>query len=77
MSQKWMRLDNAALIFPAIRQRRWVNVFRVSTTLTEPVDPVVLQQAVYGLGVLSGGLSHALCGSSGGRRKVVADASRP
>ena len=46
MSQKWMRLDNAALIFPAIRQRRWVNVFRVSTTLTEPVDPVVLQQAV-------------------------------
>ena len=46
MSQKWMRLDNAALIFPAIRQRRWVNVFRVSTTLTEPVDPAVLQQAV-------------------------------
>lgn len=41
-----MRLDNAALIFPAIRQRRWVNVFRVSATLTEPVDPAVLQQAV-------------------------------
>ena len=41
-----MRLDNAALIFPAIRHRRWVNVFRVSATLTEPVDPAVLQQAV-------------------------------
>lgn len=41
-----MRLDNAALIFPAIRQRRWVNVFRVSATLTEPVDPTLLQQAV-------------------------------
>ncbi len=41
-----MRLDNAALIFPAIRQRRWVNAFRVSATLTEPVDPAVLQQAV-------------------------------
>lgn len=41
-----MRLDNAALIFPAIRQRRWVNAFRVSATLTEPVDPILLQQAV-------------------------------
>lgn len=45
MGKRWMRLDNAALIFPAIRQRRWVNVFRVSATLTEPVDPAVLQQA--------------------------------
>ena len=41
-----MRLDNAALIFPAIRRRRWVNAFRVSATLTEPVEPAVLQQAV-------------------------------
>ncbi|MBR4194852.1 MAG: hypothetical protein IKQ54_11050 [Oscillospiraceae bacterium] len=46
MSKQWMRLDNAALIFPAIRRRRWVNAFRVSATLTEPVDPAVLQQAV-------------------------------
>jgi hypothetical protein len=46
MSKNWMRLDNAALIFPAIRRRRWVNVFRVSATLTEPVDPAILQQAV-------------------------------
>ena len=41
-----MRLDNAALIFPAIRKKRWVNVFRVSATLNEPVDPELLQQAV-------------------------------
>ena len=46
MSKKWMRLDNAALIFPAIRKPRWVNVFRVSATLTEPVDPKLLQEAV-------------------------------
>ena len=46
MSKQWMRLDNAALIFPAIRQRRWANAFRVSATLTEAVDPAVLQQAV-------------------------------
>lgn len=46
MSKNWMRLDNAALIFPAVRRRRWVNAFRVSATLTEPVEPAVLQQAV-------------------------------
>ena len=45
MTRQWMRLDNAALIFPAIRRRRWVNAFRVSATLGETVDPAVLQQA--------------------------------
>ncbi len=43
---KWMRLDNAAKIFPAIMRRDWNNVFRVSALLKEEVDPVVLQQAV-------------------------------
>lgn len=42
----WMRLDNAALIFPAVRRRDWTNAFRVSATLYEPVDPAVLQKAV-------------------------------
>ena len=46
MSKNWMRLDNAALIFPAIKQKRWVNVFRVSATLRETVDAETLQQAV-------------------------------
>lgn len=46
MNKRWMRLDNAALIFPAVRCRRWANAFRVSATLTESVDPAVLQQAV-------------------------------
>lgn len=45
MSKQWMPLDNAALIFPAVRRSNWTNVFRVSATLTEPVDPAVLQQA--------------------------------
>ena len=49
MSKNWMRLDNAALIFPAVRRRRWANAFRVSATLAEPVDPAVLQQAVENL----------------------------
>ena len=46
MSRMWMPLDNAALIFPAIRRKNWNNVFRESITLTEDIDPVVLQRAV-------------------------------
>lgn len=45
MQKNWYRLDTAALIFPAITRRNWCNVFRVSATLSEPVDPDVLQQA--------------------------------
>ncbi len=42
----WIRLDNAALIFPAVRRRDWTNAFRVSATLRRTVDPALLQQAV-------------------------------
>lgn len=43
---RWMRLDNAAKIYPAARRRNWVNFFRMSATLTEPVDVPVLQSAL-------------------------------
>ena len=46
MQKNWYRLDTAALIFPAIARRDWSNAFRVSVTLTEPVDAAVLQRAV-------------------------------
>lgn len=46
MSKRWMPLDNAALIFPAIRRSNWTNAFRVSATLKDQIDPAVLQQAV-------------------------------
>lgn len=50
MSQKkklrWLRLDNAAKIYPAARRKTWSNVFRVSATLAEPVDTAVLQSAL-------------------------------
>ncbi|MCF0135195.1 MAG: hypothetical protein HUJ69_02115 [Lachnospiraceae bacterium] len=49
MDKQWFRLDTAALIFPAIMKRDWVNVFRVSVTLTEPVDPEILKEAVNAL----------------------------
>lgn len=43
---RWLRLDNAAKIYPAARRRNWSNVFRLSATLTEPVDKAVLQAAL-------------------------------
>lgn len=43
---RWMRLDNAAKIYPAVRRRNWNNFFRLSATLTEPVDRQVLQSAL-------------------------------
>ena len=42
----WMRLDNAAKIYPAARRRNWSNVFRLSMTLKEDIDPVTLQAAL-------------------------------
>lgn len=46
MGKRWMPLDNAALIFPAIRRSNWTNAFRVSATLKDNINPSVLQQAV-------------------------------
>lgn len=43
---RWMRLDNAAKIYPAARNQHWSSVFRVSATLTEPVDKSVLHAAL-------------------------------
>ncbi len=45
MQKNWYRLDTAALIFPAIARRDWSNGFRLSATLTEDVDPALLQKA--------------------------------
>ena len=43
---RWLRLDNAAKIYPAARSQRWSNVFRLSVTLNEDVDTAVLQSAL-------------------------------
>lgn len=43
---RWMPLDNAAKIYPAARRKNWTNVFRLSATLTEPVDKDILQSAL-------------------------------
>ena len=43
---RWLRLDNAAKIYPAARRQNWSNVFRLSATLTENVDRDVLSTAL-------------------------------
>jgi len=41
----WLRLDNAAKIYPAARTRKWSAVFRISAELDEKIDPEILQKA--------------------------------
>ncbi len=43
---RWLRLDNAAKIYPAARRQNWSNIFRLSATLSEDVDTAVLQAAL-------------------------------
>ena len=35
---RWVRLDNAAKIYPAARRKNWSNIYRQSATLNEEVD---------------------------------------
>ena len=43
---QWLRLDNAAKIYPAALRRNWSNVFRLSATFTEPIDREILRAAL-------------------------------
>lgn len=43
---RWLRLDNAAKIYPAARRKNWINLFRQSITLTEEVNIDILQEAL-------------------------------
>jgi len=43
--KRWMKLDNAAKIYPAAKRRRWKALFRLSATLTERIDPAALERA--------------------------------
>jgi len=45
-ARSWLRLDNAAKIYPAARRKDWSSLFRLSATLSDKVDPVVLQAAL-------------------------------
>lgn len=41
-----LRLDNAANIYPASMSKHYSSLYRMSVTLTEPVDEALLQQAL-------------------------------
>lgn len=45
-NSKWKTLDNAAKIFPSLAGREDPEVFRVSCTLKEEIDPAILQDAL-------------------------------
>ncbi|MBU0996430.1 MAG: hypothetical protein KKE16_00110 [Firmicutes bacterium] len=42
----WYRLDNAAKIYPVLPNERFTHVFRVSATLNELINPIVLEKAI-------------------------------
>ena len=46
MKDKWIKLDNAAKIFPASVSGPDTKVFRFAAELYEPVAPEILQEAV-------------------------------
>lgn len=43
---RWEKLDNTAHLFPVIASEQMTNVYRMSVTLQEPVNPEYLQQAL-------------------------------
>ncbi|MGI6664758.1 MAG: hypothetical protein ACOX3W_05035 [Christensenellaceae bacterium] len=45
-AKRWMKLDNAAKIYPAARSRGWMALFRLSAELTEKIEPALLEQAL-------------------------------
>ncbi len=42
----WYKLDNAAKVFPGQDSSSWSNVYRLSATLTEEIDPGLLEKAL-------------------------------
>ena len=43
---RWEKLDNTAHLFPVIAGEQMTNVYRISVTLKELVDPDILQKAL-------------------------------
>lgn len=46
MDERWYKLDNAAKIYPAVREKDWAPIFRIDAVLKEEVDPESLQYAL-------------------------------
>ena len=74
-SLRWMRLDNAAKIYPAAKRRNWNNFFRLSATLTEPVD--TLQCCARALDVTVRRFPIHRCAAAAGRVLVLSGSRSP
>ena len=46
MPPTWTRLDNASLIYPACRTKRYATTFRMSVALNEDISKDILGQAL-------------------------------
>lgn len=44
--KRWLKLDNAAKVYPSSRSRTWNNVYRLSVDLSEPIDKEALSRAM-------------------------------
>ena len=42
----WIKLDNAATIYPATIKRKYASMFRLTITLTENIDKTILKEAL-------------------------------
>lgn len=42
----WYKLDLSAIVYPTLQRRDFSSVYRLSVVLKEPIDPIILQQAV-------------------------------
>ncbi|MCR5553661.1 MAG: hypothetical protein K6F08_02850 [bacterium] len=42
----WLKLDNAATIYPSSKNEHWTFVYRISAIMKKEVDPVILQKSV-------------------------------
>lgn len=81
----WFRLDNAALVFPAVAGSRHTTVFRISATLARPVELDRLSTALIRLARrtpyfqvhLRGGLFWYFFEENSGTQRVMADSRNP
>ncbi|NLZ89363.1 MAG: hypothetical protein GX916_07665, partial [Clostridiales bacterium] len=43
---EWLKLDNAAKIYPAVMSRKWMALYRISVTLKDDIDEALLAKAL-------------------------------
>ena len=43
---EWLKLDNAAKIYPAVMSRKWMALYRISVTLKDDIDKALLAKAL-------------------------------